>query len=115
MWTLVAGWEHLRSPEHRRRNTLGALVACLKMDNAFPANFDIATKKAKTVAGFNGAYTTAALYIWTQPGAPLIWRPRNKWWVDRLCRGAAYLRGRLLRWRCWCESGARMIWTFKWL
>ncbi|KIW99727.1 uncharacterized protein Z518_11140 [Rhinocladiella mackenziei CBS 650.93] len=49
----------------------GALVAFLKMDNAFPASADIATKKAKTVAGFNGAYTTDGLYNSTQPGAPL--------------------------------------------
>ena len=49
----------------------GALVAFLKMDNAFPAAIDIATKKAKTMAGFNGAFSTAGLYNATQPGAPL--------------------------------------------
>ncbi|KAL6250949.1 hypothetical protein RBB50_001157 [Rhinocladiella similis] len=49
----------------------GSLVAFLKMDNAFPASFDIATKKARTVAGFNGAFTTAGLYNSSQPGAPL--------------------------------------------
>jgi len=48
----------------------GSLVAFLKMDNAFPASFDIATKKAKTVAGFNGAFTSAALYNSSQPGGP---------------------------------------------
>ncbi|KAI1630463.1 hypothetical protein EDD37DRAFT_605311 [Exophiala viscosa] len=50
----------------------GALVAILKMDNAFPASFDIATKKARTVADFNGAYTTADLFNLTQPGDALF-------------------------------------------
>lgn len=53
-------------------NPSGALVAFLKMDNAFPASFDIATKKAKTVADFNGAYTTADLFNLTQPGDALF-------------------------------------------
>jgi uncharacterized protein GlcG (DUF336 family) len=49
----------------------GNLVAFLRQDSAFPASIEIATKKAKTVAGFNGAFTTAGLYNATQPGGPL--------------------------------------------
>ena len=47
------------------------LVAFLRTDNAFPGSIDISQKKAKTVALFNGAFTTAALYNQTQPGQPL--------------------------------------------
>ncbi|KAK5053901.1 hypothetical protein LTR84_001863 [Exophiala bonariae] len=46
----------------------GNLVAYLRQDNSWPAAFDIATKKARTVAGFNGAFTSAGLYNGTQPG-----------------------------------------------
>ena len=37
-----------------------------------PASIDISQKKARTVALFNGAFTTAALYNMTQPGQPLF-------------------------------------------
>lgn len=50
----------------------GNLVAFLKQDNAWPAAFDIANKKAKTVAGFNGAFTSAGLYNGSQPGGPFF-------------------------------------------
>lgn len=49
----------------------GLLVAFLRTDNAFPASIDIAIKKARTVSLFNGAFTTAAMYELTQPGAAL--------------------------------------------
>lgn len=49
----------------------GLLVAFFRMDSAFPGSIDISQKKAKTVALFNGAYTTAALYNVSQPGASL--------------------------------------------
>ena len=47
------------------------LVAFLRTDNAFPGSIDISQKKAKTVALFNGAYTTEAFYNLTQPGQAL--------------------------------------------
>ena len=40
------------------------------MDNAFPATIDLAIKKARTVALFNGAFPSSALYNASQPGAP---------------------------------------------
>lgn len=49
----------------------GDLVALLRQDNAFPATTEVAIKKAKTVAGFNGVFTTAGLYNVTQPGGAL--------------------------------------------
>ena len=45
----------------------GFLVAFLKTDNAFGGGVDIAIKKARTVALFNGAVTTAALLNLTSP------------------------------------------------
>ena len=45
----------------------GLLVAFLKTDNAFGGGADIAIKKARTVALFNGAVTTAALLNLTSP------------------------------------------------
>lgn len=47
------------------------LVAFVRMDSAFPGSIDISQKKARTVALFNGAFTTAGLYNNTQPGAAL--------------------------------------------
>lgn len=42
------------------------------MDNAYPGSVDISQKKARTVALFNGAFTTQDLGNLTQPpGAPL--------------------------------------------
>jgi len=49
----------------------GLLLGFLRTDNAFPASIDISIKKARTVALFNGAFTTASLYGITQPGQPL--------------------------------------------
>ena len=50
----------------------GLLVAFLKTDNAFGGGMDIAIKKAKTVALFNGAVTTAALLNLTSPPDSLL-------------------------------------------
>lgn len=47
------------------------LVAFLRVDNAYPGSIDIAQKKARTVALFNGAFTTMGLYNNSQPGAAL--------------------------------------------
>ena len=47
------------------------LVAFLRTDNAFPGSIDISQKKARTVALFNGAFTTEAWYNMTQPGQAL--------------------------------------------
>lgn len=49
----------------------GLLVAFRRMDSAFPGSIDISQKKAKTVAYYNGAYSTAAFYNLSQPGSPL--------------------------------------------
>ncbi|KAK5100783.1 hypothetical protein LTR70_001315 [Exophiala xenobiotica] len=49
----------------------GFLVAFHRMDSAFPASIDISMKKARTVALFNGAMTTAQWYNISQPGASL--------------------------------------------
>jgi uncharacterized protein GlcG (DUF336 family) len=49
----------------------GYLVAFLRTNNAFLGSIDISMKKAKTVALFNGAYTSAAFYNLTQPGQML--------------------------------------------
>lgn len=49
----------------------GLLVAFRRMDSAFPGSIDISQKKARTVALYNGAYTTAAFYNLSQPGASL--------------------------------------------
>ena len=49
----------------------GLLVAFLRTDNAFPASIDISQKKARTVALFNGAYTTAAWYNLALPNGTL--------------------------------------------
>ena len=49
----------------------GFLVAFNRLENAFLASIDISLKKAKTVALFNGAFTTAGLYNASQPGASL--------------------------------------------
>lgn len=49
----------------------GLLVAFRRMDSAFPGSIDISQKKAKTVALYNGAYSTADFYNLSQPGAPL--------------------------------------------
>lgn len=49
----------------------GLLVAFRRMDSAFPGSIDISQKKAKTVALYNGAYTTADFYNLSQPGASL--------------------------------------------
>lgn len=43
----------------------------MRVDNAYPGSIDIAQKKARTVALFNGAFSTAGLYNSSQPGAPL--------------------------------------------
>lgn len=47
------------------------LVGFLRVDNAYPGSIDIAQKKAKTVALFNGAFPSAGLYNNSQPGASL--------------------------------------------
>lgn len=49
----------------------GFLVAFRRMDSAFLGSIDISQKKAKTVAMYNGAYTTADFYNLAQPGGPL--------------------------------------------
>lgn len=49
----------------------GNLLAFLRTDDAILASIDISMKKAKTVALFNGKYTTAELYPLAQPGASL--------------------------------------------
>lgn len=49
----------------------GLLVAFFRMDSALPGSIDISQKKARTVALFNGAMTTAQWYNVTQPGASL--------------------------------------------
>ncbi|KAK5943181.1 hypothetical protein PMZ80_004187 [Knufia obscura] len=49
----------------------GLLVAFHRMDSAYPGSIDISQKKARTVALFNGAMTTAQWYNVSQPGAPL--------------------------------------------
>jgi len=49
----------------------GLLVAFLRTDNAFLGSIDISQRKARTVALFNGAYTTADFYNLTQPGQSL--------------------------------------------
>ena len=46
----------------------GLLVAFQRMDNAFPGTIEIAIKKAKTVANFNGAFPNQGLYNASQPG-----------------------------------------------
>jgi uncharacterized protein GlcG (DUF336 family) len=49
----------------------GLLVAFRRMDSAFPGSIDISQKKARTVALYNGAYTTQDFYNLSQPGASL--------------------------------------------
>lgn len=49
----------------------GLLVAFRRMDSAFPGSIDISQKKARTVAYYNGAYTTQGFYNLSQPGASL--------------------------------------------
>lgn len=49
----------------------GTLVAFLRMDSAYPGSIDISQKKARTVALFNGAMTTAQWYNGSQPGGPV--------------------------------------------
>lgn len=44
------------------------LVAFLRMDNAYLGSVDISTKKAKTVALFNGLFPSYGLYNRSQPG-----------------------------------------------
>lgn len=51
----------------------GFLVAFLRTDNAFPGGVDIAIKKARTVALFNGAVTTADLLNLTSPPGSLLY------------------------------------------
>ncbi|KAK4994037.1 hypothetical protein LTR66_005859 [Elasticomyces elasticus] len=46
----------------------GYLVAFLRTDNAYLGSIDISMKKARTVALFNGALTTAAWGTSAQPG-----------------------------------------------
>jgi uncharacterized protein GlcG (DUF336 family) len=46
-------------------------VGFLRVDNAYPGSIDIAQKKARTVALFNGAFPSAGLYNSSQPGASL--------------------------------------------
>lgn len=48
----------------------GILVAFLRMDNAYIGSIDIAQKKAKTVALFNGM-PSGSFYSQAQPGGPL--------------------------------------------
>jgi uncharacterized protein GlcG (DUF336 family) len=43
----------------------------LRLDNAYPGSIDIAQKKARTVALFNGAFPTSGLYNNSQPGGSL--------------------------------------------
>lgn len=47
------------------------LVAFLRTDNAWQGSMDIAIKKAKTVALFNGAFTTAQMQNPASPGGGL--------------------------------------------
>lgn len=49
----------------------GFLVAFLRTDNAFLGSIDISQKKARTVALFNGAFTTQGFYNASQPGMSL--------------------------------------------
>ena len=49
----------------------GALIEFHKQDNAMPACIDIAIKKAKTVALFNGAFTTSDLKEMSAPDGAL--------------------------------------------
>jgi uncharacterized protein GlcG (DUF336 family) len=49
----------------------GFELAFLRMDNAYLASIDVARKKARTVALFNGARTSATLYNLVQPGGPI--------------------------------------------
>ncbi|KAF2094629.1 DUF336-domain-containing protein [Rhizodiscina lignyota] len=47
------------------------LVAFLRTDNAWQGSIDIAIKKARTVALFNGAFTSAQLLQTSEPGGGL--------------------------------------------
>lgn len=49
----------------------GTLVSFLRTDNAWAGSIDIAMKKAKTVALFNGAFTSAQLQQVSLPGGGL--------------------------------------------
>jgi len=49
----------------------GHLVAFARMDGAMLASIDVAQKKAKTVAMFNGRYRSGDLYNATAPGGAL--------------------------------------------
>jgi uncharacterized protein GlcG (DUF336 family) len=49
----------------------GTLVSFLRTDNAWAASIDIAMKKAKTVALFNGTFTSAQLQDLVIPGGGL--------------------------------------------
>ena len=51
----------------------GILVSFLRTDNAFPGGVDIAIKKARTVALFNGAVTTAELLNLTSPPGSVLY------------------------------------------
>ncbi|TKA44519.1 hypothetical protein B0A49_11670 [Cryomyces minteri] len=50
----------------------GFLVAFARNDNARLLSVDVSQRKARTVSLFAGAFTTAALYNLTQPGAALF-------------------------------------------
>jgi len=50
----------------------GFLVAFRRNDNARLLSVDVSQRKARTVSLFAGAFTTAALFNLTQPGAALF-------------------------------------------
>lgn len=72
MEAAIKGANEISVPENIAiLDTYGFLVAFLRMDDALLGSIDIALKKAKTVALFNGGYTSESLYNVSQPGGPI--------------------------------------------